>query len=127
MLNKKREQVGLLIYASIFWFICGMVDYVITVSAYYYFKYFSQLEFSPVVNFLFDYGIPPFYMWLIPLIIILFLIYVHDNVVMIDEIGDYIYKYGAIIESVMIFYFGIIHLNGAFTWFGWNNIIPIWF
>jgi len=116
----KPYYSNILIISSIFYYITAMLDFSITMGAYnYYGDLFFLMELNPAICFVLRSGMPPIYMFILPLVVIILSTY-------FKKLANKLHKESMISDRSMwglgfavclIIMMGILHLIGFISWF----------
>lgn len=118
----KIKYLFILFACSIFYLVCGVLDFIITMSGYINFGYrFFEMEFNPIICFFLKSNIIPIYMFVIPLVIVLLSVYLlvifkKVNVKELTKIADKTI-FGIWFVSMLVAMMGFLHLIGFISWF----------
>ena len=118
----KIKYLFILFACSIFYLVCGVLDFIITMSGYINFGYrFFEMEFNPIICFFLKSNIIPIYMFVIPLVIVLLSVYllVIFKKVTVKELTKIPDKtiFGIWFASMLVAMMGFLHLMGFISWF----------
>jgi hypothetical protein len=112
----------ILLFSSIFYFACGILDCTITMCGYmFYGKQFFSMELNVLVCYLLELGIPPVHMFLIPSVLIFLSLYLNVQIHKADQAEldtiNYTHVWGIFFAISLIIMMGLLHLYGFLTWF----------
>lgn len=118
----KIKYLFILFACSIFYLVCGVLDFIITMSGYINFGYrFFEMEFNPIICFFLKSNIIPIYMFVIPLVIVLLSVYllVIFKKVTVKELTKIADKtiFRIWFASMLVAMMGFLHLIGFISWF----------